>query len=96
MDEHLYKVVEIDIKSKFTGYVKLGFENGELITKFSSNNPKHDDYPEVDPDFDYKFEFDVLPKSFYGSLYFAFDKGKITHYMKTQTLQGIQLQKLIR
>jgi hypothetical protein len=76
---------------KYSGGIKMAFEEGKPITFWRSDAPDFKDKP-------IKAEFDlekILQKAtsnvFSGSLFFIFENGEIKHYYSIETLQGKKL-----
>ena len=79
----------------FTGGIKLGFEYGRPVNCSEYSSPEFSP-PPVPSDFNPQ---EVLKKAFlsdyYGSLYFVFEAGAITHFSYIQTWAGQSIKTLL-
>jgi hypothetical protein len=79
----------------YSGGIKMGFEDGRPASLAESTNPDR-----VVPEVEYDFN---LPETirkycagkFYGTLFFIYNKGKITHFYRNRTWQGRVLEELL-
>jgi hypothetical protein len=80
----------------FTGGIKMGFENGRPASFAESTNPDFK-VPEVQREFSLE---DNIRKAcggkFYGTLFFVFREGCITHFYYNRTWQGQVLEDMLR
>jgi hypothetical protein len=79
----------------YTGGVRMGFEDGRPASFVESTNPDHT-APKVPGNFN---ERDVIKKAcrnkYFGTLFFIYEAGKITHFSYIQSWQGRVLEEML-
>ena len=82
--------------AEFTGGVKMGFEAGRP-NGFTENLAPDESIPQVETYFntDEKIKLACNPE-FYGTLFFIFKNGLITHFNLIRTYQGRLLEKMLQ
>jgi hypothetical protein len=81
---------------KFTGGVKMGFENGHAVSFSESSNADFRTTPELAEDFILEDQlWKALARGYYGTLYFVFRKGEVTNFYYNRTWQGRALEEFL-
>jgi hypothetical protein len=76
---------------RFTGGIKMGFEDGTPQTFWISTNPEFKS-PGIDDHFDLEAKLMMaVSGGFSGTLFFILREGKITDFYCNQTIQGRRL-----
>jgi hypothetical protein len=82
-------------RENFTGGVKLGFEQGRLVNCSEYSNPEQSP-PPVPEGYNLKEKIvKACNTSYYGSLLFILQEGKITHFSYVQTWAGRGVEGLL-
>jgi hypothetical protein len=79
----------------FTGGIKMGFEKGRPASFAESTNPDFK-VSEVQREFSLEDNIkEACGRSFYGTLFFVYREGSITHFYKNRTWQGQVLEDML-
>ncbi|GHU09559.1 hypothetical protein FACS1894151_07560 [Spirochaetia bacterium] len=82
-------------RERFSGGVKMGFEDGRPASFAESTHPDLD-IPEVQYDFNLAETLEKACRGkFYGTLFFVYREGEITHFYYNRTWQGRVLEGML-
>ena len=80
---------------RFTGGIKMGFENGKLSSISETFCPDKEIIA-VNNEFDLEtFIKNACEPRFYGTLFVVYEKGILTHYNRVRTIQGQVLEQVL-
>lgn len=97
--EAIKKTILDKVEKNISGYIKLGFEGGQLVAANLYSNPTDEErkFLAATSDFDLEKELETATKStFYGTLGFIFDDKKITNNYRSQSWKGSTLELFMR
>jgi hypothetical protein len=98
MQEYIGRIrafIDVQMRKKFTGGIKLGFGGGNLNYLSFSDTPDFD-IPSVNLDFSLDEKLSMATNTlFSGSLFLVLDRGNITKCGYHQALQGRQLSEFL-
>lgn len=74
----------------------MGFEDGEPSSIAESTNPDTE-APKVQDSFSLEEKIKTAcGQNFYGTLFFVYDKGRLTHFYFNRTWQGRSLENMLK
>jgi len=82
-------------KEKFSGGIKMGFENG-CPNSCAENTNSDFNAPEIEADFDLEEKIKTAcGLGFYGTLFFVYESSNIISFYQTRTWQGKDLEAML-